>query len=99
MLSPLLQLSKLPGDLKDCLAALRDRTCHIDEPVYHPRIPARHAVHAGFPKLLPYMNLGRIYAQKWMIRRAIQEFEAALKIHPGERTCLRALGQLKGSIN
>ena len=51
------------------------------------------------PRHFPYMNLGRIYAQKWMVRRAIQEFEAALKIHPGEPTCLAALGQLKGSLN
>ena len=26
------------------------------------------------------MNLGRIYAQKGMVRRAIQEFEAALEM-------------------
>ncbi len=51
------------------------------------------------PRHFPYMNLGRIYAQKWMMRRAIQEFEAALKLHPGEPTCRAALGQLKGSIN
>ena len=51
------------------------------------------------PRHFPYMNLGRIYAQKWMVRRAIQEFEAALKIHPGEPTCLAALGQLRGSLN
>jgi Tfp pilus assembly protein PilF len=51
------------------------------------------------PRHFPYMNLGRIYAQKWMVGRAIQEFEAALKIHPGEPTCLAALGQLRGSLN
>jgi hypothetical protein len=45
------------------------------------------------------MNLGRIYAHKHMLRRAIQEFEAALKIHPGEPTCLAALGQLRGLLN
>ena len=51
------------------------------------------------PRHFPYMNLGRIYARKWMVHRAIQEFEAALRIHPGERNCLVALGRLKGSLN
>ena len=41
------------------------------------------------PRHFPYMNLGRIYAQKWMYSRD-PEFEAALKIHPGEPTCLSA---------
>ena len=36
------------------------------------------------PRHFPYMNLGRIYAQKGMVLRAIQEFEAALEIHAGE---------------
>src|SRR5437870_4541205 len=47
------------------------------------------------PRHFPYMNLGRIYAQKGMMLRAIQEFEAALGIHAGEPTCLSALGQLR----
>jgi tetratricopeptide (TPR) repeat protein len=51
------------------------------------------------PRHFPYMNLGRIYAKKWMVGRAIQEFEAALKIYPGEPTCLAALRQLRGSLN
>ena len=45
------------------------------------------------------MNLGRIYAQKGMVLRAIQEFEAALEINAGEPTCLSALGQLRGALN
>ena len=51
------------------------------------------------PRHFPYMNLGRIYAQKGMVLRAIQEFEAALEIHAGEPTCLSALGQLRGALN
>ena len=47
------------------------------------------------PRHFPYMNLGRIYAQKGMVLRAIREFEAALEIHAGEPTCLSALGQLR----
>jgi len=51
------------------------------------------------PRHFPYMNQGRIYAQKGMVLRAIQEFEAALEIHAGEPTCLSALGQLRGALN
>jgi hypothetical protein len=47
----------------------------------------------------PYLNLGRIYAQKGMVLRAIQEFEAALEIHAGEPTCPSALRQLRGALN
>ena len=47
----------------------------------------------------PYMNLGRIYAQKGMVLRAIREFEAALEFHPGEPTCLSALGELRGALH
>jgi tetratricopeptide (TPR) repeat protein len=51
------------------------------------------------PRHFPYMNLGRIYARKGMVLRAIQEFEAALEIQRGEPTCLSALGQLRGRLN
>lgn len=51
------------------------------------------------PRHFPYMNLGRIYAQKGMVVHAIQEFESALEIHPGEPACLLALGQLRGALN
>ena len=55
-----------------------------------PRYESRH---------FPYMNLGRIYAQKGMVLRAIREFEAALEFHPGEPTCLSALGELRGALH
>jgi len=51
------------------------------------------------PRHFPYMNLGRIYARKGMVLRAIQEFETALEMHAGEPTCLSALGQLRGALN
>ena len=51
------------------------------------------------PRHFPYMNLGRIYAQKGMVLRAIQEFEAALEIYAGEPNCLSALRQLRGALN
>ena len=51
------------------------------------------------PRHFPYMNLGRIYAQKGMVLRALQEFEAALEIQPGEPTCVAAAAQLRGTLN
>jgi Tfp pilus assembly protein PilF len=51
------------------------------------------------PRHFPYMNLGRIYEQKGMVLRALQEFEAALEIQPGEPTCVAALGRLRGALN
>ena len=51
------------------------------------------------PRHFPYMNLGRIYAQKGMVLRAIQELETALEIHPGELTCLSMVRQLRGALN
>jgi Tfp pilus assembly protein PilF len=51
------------------------------------------------PRHFPCMNLGRIYAQKGMVLRAIQEFETALEIHAGEPTCLSALAELRGALN
>jgi tetratricopeptide (TPR) repeat protein len=43
----------------------------------------------------PFMNLGRVYAAKGMTLRAIQEFEAALQISPGDATCLAAIAYLR----
>jgi Tfp pilus assembly protein PilF len=51
------------------------------------------------PRHFPYMNLGRLYAQKGMVLRAIQEFEAALEIQPDEPACLAALEELRGALN
>lgn len=43
----------------------------------------------------PFMNLGRVYAAKGMTFRAIQEFELALQIAPGDATCLAAIAYLR----
>ncbi len=51
------------------------------------------------PRHFPYMNLGRVYAAKGMVMRAIAEFEQALKIAPGEPTCLEALARLCAVLN
>ena len=42
------------------------------------------------PRHFPYMNLGRVYAAKGMVRQAIQELEEALRIaHRASSTVLR----------
>ncbi|HJZ87074.1 MAG TPA: tetratricopeptide repeat protein [Polyangia bacterium] len=51
------------------------------------------------PRHFPYMNLGRIFAARGLIGRAIAEFEGALALHPGEPFCLAALRELKKSLN
>ena len=38
------------------------------------------------PRHYPFMNLGRIYAAKGMVKRAIDEFEGALAFAPGDPT-------------
>ena len=43
----------------------------------------------------PFMNLGRVYAAKGMTLRAIQEFERALELAPGDATCLAAIAYLR----
>jgi Tfp pilus assembly protein PilF len=51
------------------------------------------------PRHYPFMNLGRLYAAKGMVLRAIQEFEGALAIEPGEASCLQMIDQLRGALN
>ncbi len=46
------------------------------------------------PRHFPYINLGRIYAAKGLILRAIREFEGALRLCPGEASCVAALEAL-----
>ena len=45
------------------------------------------------------MNLGRIYAAKGMVKRAIDEFEGALAFAPGDPSCESALAQLRALLN
>jgi Tfp pilus assembly protein PilF len=51
------------------------------------------------PRHYPFMNLGRVYATKGMVRRAIEEFEGALRFEPDHPFCLRALAELRGLLN
>jgi Tfp pilus assembly protein PilF len=51
------------------------------------------------PRHYPFMNLGRIYAAKGMVKRAIDEFEGALALAPGDPACASMLAQLRGLLN
>jgi Tfp pilus assembly protein PilF len=51
------------------------------------------------PRHYPFMNLGRIYAAKGMVKRAIDEFERALELAPDEPFCVSALAQLRALLN
>jgi tetratricopeptide (TPR) repeat protein len=51
------------------------------------------------PRHFPFMNLGRLYASKGMVRQAIAEFEGALRIEPDEPACTEMLRQLRLMLN
>ena len=51
------------------------------------------------PRHYPFMNLGRLYAAKGMVLRAIEEFEGALAIEPGEASCLEMIERLRAMLN
>lgn len=51
------------------------------------------------PRHYPFMNLGRLYAAKGMVLRAIEEFEGALAIEPGEASCLEMTERLRALLN
>lgn len=46
------------------------------------------------PRHFPHINLGRIFASKGLLLRAIREFEAALALRPRDRACQAALKAL-----
>jgi Tfp pilus assembly protein PilF len=51
------------------------------------------------PRHFPFMNLGRLYASKGMVRQAIAELEGALRIEPDEPACVEMLRQLRLMLN
>lgn len=59
---------------------------------------AKHAPRYETPHF-PYMNLGRIFAMRGHLHRAIDEIEGALKVRPEDPTCVRVLAALKATLN
>jgi len=51
------------------------------------------------PRHFPYMNLGRVYAAKGMVKRAIDELERALEMEPREPQTHEMLAKLRAMLN
>lgn len=51
------------------------------------------------PRHFPCMNLGRIYAAKGMVMRAIEEFEHALEFAPDDPGCVESIARLRAMLN
>lgn len=47
----------------------------------------------------PYMNLGRVYAVRGQLHRAIAEFEEAERLCPNDASCARVLAALRAALN
>ena len=50
------------------------------------------------PRHFPYLNLGRIYAAKGMIQKALEEFRGALQFNPDDSLLLRAIEELESKL-
>lgn len=50
------------------------------------------------PRQFPYLNLGRIYAAKGMIKKALEEFRGALQFHPDDSLALKAIAELESKL-
>jgi Tfp pilus assembly protein PilF len=51
------------------------------------------------PRHYPYINLGRLFAARGLVAKAIHEFEMALRLAPEEPGVAAALAALKQRIN
>jgi tetratricopeptide (TPR) repeat protein len=78
-------MGRIDDAIAECLRAIE-----VDPAFGNPRYDPRH---------FPFMNLGRIYAAKGMVKRAIDEFEGALAFAPGDPTCASMLAQLRALLN
>ena len=50
------------------------------------------------PRHFPHLNLGRIYAAKGMINKALEEFRGALQFNPDDALALRAIEELESTL-
>lgn len=50
------------------------------------------------PRHFPYMNLGRVYLNKEMIHKAIEEFRGALRINPEDHDMARLVEELESKL-
>jgi tetratricopeptide (TPR) repeat protein len=50
------------------------------------------------PRHFPYINLGRVYLAKGMIRKALEEFRGALKLNPDDGDLVQIIEQLETNL-
>ena len=50
------------------------------------------------PRHFPYLNLGRVYAAKGMLQKALEEFRGALKLNPGDADLAQIIEQLETKL-
>jgi Tfp pilus assembly protein PilF len=50
------------------------------------------------PRHFPYLNLGRVYVNKGMINKAIEEFRGALRFNPGDPELERIIEELESKL-
>lgn len=50
------------------------------------------------PRHFPYLNLGRVYAAKGMLQRALQEFRDALRLNPQDSAIAQAIEDLESKL-
>ena len=50
------------------------------------------------PRHFPYINLGRVYLNKGMIQKALEEFGGALKINPDDDELAQLVEELKNKL-
>jgi len=50
------------------------------------------------PRHFPYLNLGRVYAAKGMMIKALEEFREALRLHPDDSDLAEFVEQLESKL-
>lgn len=50
------------------------------------------------PRHFPYLNLGRVYAAKGMLQRALQEFRGALRLNPQDSAIAQLIEELESKL-
>lgn len=50
------------------------------------------------PRHFPFMNLGRVYLNKEMIYKAIEEFRGALRLNPEDSEMAKLIEELEGKL-
>ena len=50
------------------------------------------------PRHFPYLNLGRVYAAKGMLQKALEEFRGAVKLNPDDPDLPRIIEELENKL-